>query len=177
MVKLLGYPRRWPSRRRMRTHAAWKVIVHIVLAVRAPRRTWMRSFISAADLLVNVIARICPGRTPRSAMRWAMRWVRTRVLPEPAPATMRSGLPLCVTASRWGPFRPSRSCSWDDTFPRLRATGDVRARGAVRLGPCGAGAVVTTDPASALGWFGPGPCVGPQTWLLGVLHHACVRRL
>ncbi len=36
-----------------------------------------------------------------------MRWVSTRVLPEPAPATMSSGEPACVTASRWFSFSPS----------------------------------------------------------------------
>ncbi len=69
MVNPLGYPSRCASLRRMRTHAEWKVIVHMVLAARVPRSAWMRSFISAAALLVKVIARISPGRTPRSAMR------------------------------------------------------------------------------------------------------------
>ena len=50
-----------------------------------------RSFISPAALLVNVIARSSNGETPCSPIRYAMRWVRTRVLPEPAPATTRSG--------------------------------------------------------------------------------------
>ena len=31
-----------------------------------------------------------------------MRWVRTRVLPEPAPASTSSGPSPCTTASRWG---------------------------------------------------------------------------
>src|SRR4029450_4761943 len=37
-----------------------------------------------------------------------MRWVKTRVLPEPAPAKMRSGPSVWRTASRWGGFRFSR---------------------------------------------------------------------
>jgi hypothetical protein len=41
-------------------------------------------------LLVKVMARISNGDTPCS-MRWAMRWVSTRVLPEPAPAMTSSG--------------------------------------------------------------------------------------
>ena len=36
-----------------------------------------------------------------------MRWVSTRVLPEPAPATMSSGDPSCRTASRCCGLRPS----------------------------------------------------------------------
>src|SRR5215218_9986684 len=40
-----------------------------------------------------------------------MRWVSTRVFPEPAPARMRSGPPGHVTASRCGSLRPSRSVS------------------------------------------------------------------
>ena len=38
-----------------------------------------------------------------------MRWVSTRVLPEPAPAMTSSGPSPCTTASRWEGFRPSRS--------------------------------------------------------------------
>ena len=41
-----------------------------------------------------------------------MRCVRTRVLPEPAPATMSSGPSTWVTASAWTGFSPSRSGSW-----------------------------------------------------------------
>src|SRR5688500_2421900 len=36
-----------------------------------------------------------------------MRWVRTRVLPEPAPATISRGPASCTTASRWTGLRPS----------------------------------------------------------------------
>ena len=40
-------------------------------------------------------------------MRYAIRRVNTRVLPDPAPATTRSGPPLCETAALcWG-FNPS----------------------------------------------------------------------
>src|SRR5680860_1813162 len=38
-----------------------------------------------------------------------MRWVSTRVLPEPAPATISSGPPACTTAARWASFRSSTS--------------------------------------------------------------------
>ena len=40
-----------------------------------------------------------------------MRCVRTRVLPEPAPARISSGEPACVTASRWRSLRPRVSDS------------------------------------------------------------------
>ncbi len=74
----------------MRTHIEWNVDTHIALA-RRPTSASTRSFISAAALLVKVIDMISPGCTPRSASSQAMRWVSTRVLPEPAPATMSSG--------------------------------------------------------------------------------------
>ena len=61
-------PSLFDSRRRMRTHALWKVITHIALA-RGPTSCSTRSFISPAALLVKVIARIWPGCTPRSASR------------------------------------------------------------------------------------------------------------
>ncbi len=91
----------------MRTHALWKVDTHMALA-RGPTRPSTRSFISPAALLVKVIARIWPGWTFRAASRWPMRWVSTRVLPEPAPATMSSGEPACTTAAACCSFSPSR---------------------------------------------------------------------
>ena len=94
----------------MRTQALWKVITHIALA-RAPTSAETRSRISAAALLVKVMASTCPGWTPRAARRWAMRWVSTRVLPEPAPATMSSGPPSWSTASRCCGLSPTSSCS------------------------------------------------------------------
>ena len=67
-----------------------------------------RSFISPAALFVKVIARISFARAPAAASRCAIRWVRTRVLPEPAPATTSSGPSVVVTASRWAGFRSAR---------------------------------------------------------------------
>ena len=96
------------SSRSMRTHMAWKVQTHmprVPPGSRAPRR----SRISAAALLVKVMARTCQGRTPSSAIMWAMRMVSTRVLPEPAPARTSSGPWVHSTASRWAGLRPSRS--------------------------------------------------------------------
>ena len=48
------------SRRRMRTQALWNVITHIALA-RGPTSAATRSRISAAALLVKVMARTWPG--------------------------------------------------------------------------------------------------------------------
>ncbi len=85
-----------------------------------------RSRISAAALLVNVIARICPGCAPWASCQ-AIRWVSTRVLPEPAPATMSSGDPECTTASRcWG-FMPSSSAAACASACSRRRSGRGRA--------------------------------------------------
>ena len=70
------------SRRRMRPHAAWKVITHMRRAV-SPRIPSRRVFISLAALFVKVIARISFGLTPHAATRCAMRCVSTRVFPSP----------------------------------------------------------------------------------------------
>src|ERR1700709_1338235 len=91
----------------MRTHAEWNVLTQIAFAT-GPTSAATRWRISSAALLVKVIARIAVGGTP-SWMRWAMRWVSTRVLPEPAPATTSSGPPRCTTASSWSGFKPCRS--------------------------------------------------------------------
>ena len=48
------------------------------------------------------------GSAPPSTSH-ASRWVRTRVLPAPAPATTSSGPPAWVTASRCSSLRPSRT--------------------------------------------------------------------
>ena len=56
------------SARRIRTQAEWKVETHISLA-RLPTRSITRRRISAAALLVKVMARIEPGWTLRSPTR------------------------------------------------------------------------------------------------------------
>jgi hypothetical protein len=56
------------SRRSTRTHIEWNVDTHMALA-RRPTSSTTRSRISAAALLVNVIAMIWPGCTSRSASR------------------------------------------------------------------------------------------------------------
>ena len=94
----------------MRTHMAWKVHTHmprVPLGMSAARR----SRISAAALLVNVMARTCQGLTPKSPSICAMRKVKTRVLPEPAPASTSSGPSVVRTASRWAGLRLSMSTS------------------------------------------------------------------
>ncbi|MDI2023157.1 hypothetical protein PJL18_03705 [Paenarthrobacter nicotinovorans] len=56
------------SRRRIRTQEEWKVEIHMPLA-RAPTNASMRSRISAAALLVKVMARISPWCARLVAMR------------------------------------------------------------------------------------------------------------
>ncbi len=98
---------RSPSRRRIRVQKLWKVLTHS-----CPAGTLTsfctRSAISPAALLVKVMARMLPGRTPSSSMSQAMRRVITVVLPEPAPARISSGPSTWVTASRWGALRLCR---------------------------------------------------------------------
>src|SRR3954447_22254699 len=107
MVNDDGNPSALPSRRRMRTHAEWNVDTHIFSAT-GPTSAATRCFISSAALLVNVIARISKGLTPRSWMRWAMRVVRTLVFALPAPATSSGGPSVWAAASRWTGLSPSR---------------------------------------------------------------------
>ena len=40
---------------------------------------------------MNVIARISPGETPHSRIRYAIRWVRARVLPDARPGDDQDG--------------------------------------------------------------------------------------
>ena len=115
-------PNRSISLRRIRTQAEWNVETHMIRA-RRPTRSSTRSRISAAALLVKVIARIEPGWALRSAISQAIRRVSTRVLPEPAPATTSSGAPACMTASRCGSLSPSSSCSDDAARRGVRAGG------------------------------------------------------
>src|SRR5215211_2889829 len=94
----------------MRAQAAWKVMTHMD-RVEWPSSSSTRSRISWAALLVNVIARISPGRARPEWISHAIRWVSTRVFPDPAPASTSSGPAGCSTASRWGGFSPSRRVS------------------------------------------------------------------
>src|SRR6266536_3129786 len=108
MVKVDLYPSAEPLRRNTRAQAEWKVDTSMAFTA-PPTSPCRRSFISRAALLVKVIARIEPGGTPRSRTRCAIRWVSTRVLPDPAPATIRVGPSVASTAWRWASFSPSSS--------------------------------------------------------------------
>ena len=94
----------------MRRQAEWKVETHIFSAG-GPTRSATRVRISPAALLVKVMARMPHGGASPVASRWAMRRVSTRVLPEPAPAMIRSGPPRCSTAARCGRVRSSTSAA------------------------------------------------------------------
>ena len=75
----------------------WNVETASSPPIFAPTIRTTRSRISAAALLVKVIARIERASTPRSRSR-AMRVVTTRVLPDPAPAKTSMGPRSCSTA-------------------------------------------------------------------------------
>ena len=83
---------------------------------------------SPAALRVNVTASTCAGSIAPSWACHAMRWVRTRVLPEPAPARIASGLAVLVTASRCDSSRrassslPCRSACQSPRAPYRRGT-------------------------------------------------------
>ena len=61
MLKFGFRPSRSPSLRSMRTPSEWKVLIASGAAARLPTSAAARSRISAAALLVKVIAAICPG--------------------------------------------------------------------------------------------------------------------
>src|SRR3954449_8832768 len=117
----------------MRAHAEWNVMTHMARVAR-PTSSSTRSRISPAALLVNVIARISSARAWPVRSRYAMRWVSTRVLPEPAPARMSSGPAPWVTASRCGGLSPSRRASAAACgivrLTIVRLTDDIRERAA-----------------------------------------------
>ena len=68
----------------------------------------MRSFISRAALLVKVTASTWLGNALRLARMWAIRVVRTRVLPVPAPASTSTGPSSASTAARCSGLSPAR---------------------------------------------------------------------
>src|SRR3954463_16280713 len=93
-----------------------------------------------------------------------MRLVSTRVLPEPAPATMSSGEPAWVTAARWASLRPASRAS--EPAPgagrgagRAGADGGLGSGGSKRVGI--AVRVYSGTPTSARG-RGRGR---PSTWV------------
>src|ERR1035441_5630354 len=98
-----------PSRRSIRTQKEWKVeMLGVESRFASSSRAETRSRISSAALLVKVTASTADGGTRRAVMIYATRWVMTRVLPLPAPARIRSGPSVCITASRCCAFSPLR---------------------------------------------------------------------
>ncbi len=133
------------SLRRIRTQDEWNVLTHMIRA-RLPTRASTRTFISAAALLVNVIARMEPGWAFRSLTSHAIRRVSTRVLPEPAPATTSSGAPSWTTAARWGSLSPSSSSSL--LGPRRDGGGSAEAARCSKPGS-GADVLMSSQPYGA----------------------------
>src|SRR5438477_447885 len=88
------------SRRSIRTQNEWKVEMTGLAMLSPPTSFSTRSPISAAALLVNVIAKIDSGMTPLCSIKYAIRYVMTRVLPLPAPARISTGPSVVSTASR-----------------------------------------------------------------------------
>src|SRR5436190_8625529 len=117
----------------MRAQAEWNVDTHIRWAT-GPTSVPTRSFISPAALLVNVIARSANGDAWCSPISQPTRLVRTRVLPDPAPATTSSGTSGgAVTASRCTGLSPASSsvvCSAALMTPaRVSAPGQISVLG------------------------------------------------
>ena len=108
MVKLLFSPTSSAWRRSSFTQTAWNVPSHGMPSTVSPSRLPTRFFISRAALLVKVTASISFGLACPVFSRCAIRVVRARVLPVPAPASIRTGPSIVSTASRCAGFRPSR---------------------------------------------------------------------
>ena len=103
IVKLDVYPRCSASTRRILEKMEWKVPIHKLAALPCPTRVAIRFCISRAALLVNVSARIRYAGTPL-LNKFAIRYVNTLVLPDPAPAITSVGPSVFTTASRWFSF-------------------------------------------------------------------------
>ena len=99
MVNSRGYPRTSAYSLKNRMKTEWKVPMTRRLALRSPTIRAILSFISPAALRVNVSARMREGSAP-FASRYAILLVSTLVLPEPAPATIKTGPSVHFTASR-----------------------------------------------------------------------------
>ena len=108
MVKSLLSPTSSAWLRRIFTPMAWKVPSQGMPSTAWPTMLPTRSFISRAALLVKVTERISDGRARPVARIWAMRVVKTRVLPVPAPASTSTGPSSVSTASRCSGLRSSR---------------------------------------------------------------------
>ncbi len=96
-MKFGARPTSDPYFRSSREQKRWKVLIQ----TGSPGASCStRERISSAALLVNVSETIPRAGTPWRS-RLAMRWVITRVLPLPGPASTNSGPSRCSTASRW----------------------------------------------------------------------------
>ena len=107
--------RRW---RNIANATAWNVPTVGPIAPRAPiPNPASRLRISPAASRVNVMAKMFSGNALPVATRYAMRWVSTRVLPEPAPA--------CTTVAEGGQITASRC--WASS-PRSSSFASTRTR-------------------------------------------------
>ncbi len=107
MVKLLGKPILSALKRRIFEKTEWKVPMVIFFASCPPAIELILSVISFAALLVKVSARILNGSILFSIM-WAMRYVKTLVFPEPAPAITIAAPYICFAATFWLSFSSFR---------------------------------------------------------------------
>src|SRR5687767_4902503 len=94
----------------MRTQLEWNVVSQTPRAP-SPSSFSTRSRISPAALFVKVTARMASGAMPQTPISHATRFVSTRVLPLPAPASTSNGPSVVRTASCCSGLRPSRSAS------------------------------------------------------------------
>ena len=83
-----------------------------------PASTWSRTPLrrsrrrsSPAASRVNVRASVWRASAVPMAMRWAIRVVSTRVLPEPAPAMTATSVDGVVTAAAWAGSRPASAAA------------------------------------------------------------------
>src|SRR3954453_14574673 len=109
------------------------------------------------------MARIPPGLAFPVRIRYAMRCVSTRVLPEPAPASTSSGPSPCSTAWRCGGFRSVSRRSAGSAPGEVGAPNAVSVLTQPRIEPA------TAQPGSAPG--GRRPLLGSQ------LAELCLSRL
>ena len=142
-----------PSRRSTRAHRAWNVPIATSRPASSPIRPVMRARSSAAALLVNVTARICHGLTPLTPTRYATRWARTRVLPLPAPARMRTGPSVVRTARCCSGFSRARIRAARASVAACRS---ARATGSGSNGDGSGGSMRGPSKASGGASFGGG---------------------
>ena len=97
IVKLEVRPTSSAWRRNIRAATEWNV-PSITCSAIGPTIAATRSFISLAALLVKVTAKIFQGMAVRVPINWAIRAVKTLVLPVPAPDRTSKGPSRIVTA-------------------------------------------------------------------------------